>query len=169
MVFKVGQYGLKFGYEKDGHFSWPDGFCDSEGNSVSNGTKFYESRTIYTNWVEFTGSVVLYYFNDWSTITFVFNPADFDCDCPENATVYLMSVNSNWQENEAYILEKQGDGTYSKSFNFDQYIRPGLNSFNGYKFKIKETGTWIGYKEYNHELPEIFAEYKNDMNFRVAY
>lgn len=161
--------GLKFGYEKDGHFYWPDGFCDSEGNSVSNGTKFYESETIYTNWVEFTGSVVPYYFNDWSTITFVFNPADFDCDCPENATVYLMSVNSNWQENEAYILEKQGDGTYSKSFNFDQYIRPGLNSFNGYKFKIKETGAWIGYNEYKHELPEIFAEYKNDMNFRIAY
>ena len=161
--------GLKFGYEKDGHFYWPDGFCDSEGNSVSNGTKFYESATVYTKWIDFTGSVVPYYFNDWSTITFVFNPADFDCDCPENATVYLMSVNSNWQENEAYILEKQGDGTYSKSFNFDQYIRPGLNSFNGYKFKIKETGAWIGYKEYNHELPEIFAEYSDAYNLRIAY
>ena len=159
--------GLKYGYEKEGRYYWPDWFCDSKGNSVSNGTKFYESETIYTNWVEFTGSVVPYYFNDWSTITFVFNPADFNCDCPENATVYLMSVNSNWQENEAYILEKQGDGTYSKSFNFDQYIRPGLNSFNGYKFYIN--GTWIGYKEYKHELPEIFAEHSDSYNLRIAY
>ena len=161
--------GLMYGYEKDNRYYWSDWFCDSKGNSVSNGTKFYESETIYTNWVEFTGSVVPYYFNDWSTITFVFNPADFDCDCPENATVYLMSVNSNWQENDNYKLTKQGDGTYSITLNFDKFLRPGLSSYNGYKFYIKETGAWIGYKEYNHELPEIFAEYKNDMNFRVAY
>ena len=167
--------GLKYGYEKEGRYYWPDWFCDANGDSVSNSTKFYESETIYTNWVDFTDVVVPYCFEDWETITFTYNPEHFDSDVvgsySENAEVYLMFPGSNWQPNEYYKLTRQNTGIYTKTFNWEQDIKPGFDSWNGYKFFIKEgeKDNWLGADVYSFELPDIYAEPDGDRNFRLVY
>ena len=167
--------GLKYGYEKEGRYYWPNWFCDANGDSVSNSTKFYESGTIYTNWVDFTGVVVPYCFEDWDNITFTYNPEHFDSNVvgsySENAEVYLMFPGSNWQPNEYYKLTRQNDGIYAKTFNWGNDIKPGFDTWNGYKFFIKEgdQDNWLGAEEYKFSLPDIYAQPDGDRNFRLVY
>ena len=166
---KLNNDGLMYGKNSNGRYYFPDGFCYSNGDYVYSDDKFYESETLHTNWVDFTDAIVPYYFDDWETISFVCNPTDFEVDFPENANVYLMSANSNLQPSEDYKLSKQDGGTYSIKLNMENDFLSGLNSYNGYKFYISDTETWLGYQEYKHELPVIFAEDSGDSNFRVAY
>ena len=167
--------GLKYGYEKEGRYYWPNWFCDANGDSVSNSTKFYESGTIYTNWVDFTGVVVPYCFEDWDNITFTYNPEHFDSNVvgsySENAEVYLMFPGSNWQPNEYYKLTRQDNGIYAKTFNWGNDIKPGFDTWNGYKFFIREGGNekWLGADVYSFELPDIYAQPDGDRNFRLVY
>ena len=167
--------GLKYGYEREGRYYWPDWFCDANGDSVSNSTKFYESETIYTNWVDFTDVVVPYCFEDWGTITFTYNPEHFDSNVvgaySENAEVYLMFPGSNWDVSDDYKLTRQNTGIYTKTFNWEQDIKPGFDSWNGYKFFIKEgdQDNWLGADVFTSELPDIFAQPDGDRNFRLVY
>ena len=127
--------------------------------------------TLYAKWV--SSANVPYCFNDNGTITFTFRPTDFDVDCPDNATVYLMSSNCGWQVNDVYKLTKQEDGIYSITLNWDSQVKSGIEYFNGYKFFIKESNTWLGYGQYKHELPNSLAYYEgendNEMNFKIVY
>ena len=127
--------------------------------------------TLYAKWV--SSANVPYCFNDNGTITFTFRPNDFDVDCPDNATVYLMSSNCGWQANDVYKLTKQDDGTYSITLNWDSQVKSGIEYFNGYKFLIKESNAWLGYGQYKHELPNSLAYYEgehdNQMNFKIVY
>jgi hypothetical protein len=167
--------GLKYGYEKEGRYYWPNWFCDANGDSVSNSTKFYESGTIYTNWVDFTGVVVPYCFEDWDNITFTYNPEHFDSNVvgsySENAEVYLMFPGSNWQPNEYYKLTRQDNGIYAKTFDWGNDIKPGFDTWNGYKFLIREGGNekWLGADVYSFELSDIYAQPDGDRNFRLVY
>ena len=167
--------GLKYGYEKEGRYYWPNWFCDANGDSVSNSTKFYESGTIYTNWVDFTGVVVPYCFEDWDNITFTYNPEHFDSNVvgsySKNAEVYLMFPGNNWKQNEYYKLTRQNDGIYAKTFNWGNDIKPGFDTWNGYKFFIKENDkeNWLGVVEYKFSLPDIYAQPDGDKNFRLVY
>ncbi len=228
-----------YGYEENGSYYYPDGFCDASSNYVSYEKKFYESTTLgsiyqkfytadfdfnggtynnqtsvsqmipenfyisryhsvpsnsdkvfegwtltkdgddyvtimpsnnvtlYASWVDFSESKVPYRFNDDETITFIFNPEHFNIDCPENAIVYFMSNNSSWQQNETYKLSKQDDGIYYLTLDWASLVKPGIDSFNGYKFYV--SGTWCGYAEFKYELIDAYAEHSGDKNFRIAY
>ena len=129
--------------------------------------------TLYAYWVD---SVVLpYEFNGDGTITFTYNPEHFDSNVvgsySENAEVYLMFPGSNWQANEYYKLTRQNNGIYAKTFNWGEDIKPGFDSWNGYKFLIKEdvNEKWLGADVYTFELPDIYAEPDGDRNFRLVY
>ena len=243
-IWQNNDYAIKYSYEKDGSFYYPDWFCDANGDLVYKNTTFAESTTLnslyrkfftatlnlnggiyngsensvnklipevfyidafdivpskdgfifggwtetkdgtdyvrimpsknvtlYAKWV--SSANVPYCFNDNGTITFTFRPNDFDVDCPDNATVYLMSSNCGWQENDVYKLTKQDDGTYSITLNWDSQVKSGIEYFNGYKFLIKESNVWLGYGQYKHELPNSLAYYEgehdNQMNFKIVY
>jgi hypothetical protein len=167
--------GLKYGYEKEGRYYWPNWFCDANGDSVSNSTKFYESGTIYTNWVDFTGVIVPYCFEDWDNITFTYNPEHFDSNVvgsySGNAEVYLRFPGNNWSVSEDYKLTRQNNGIYTKTFNWEKDIKPGFDTWNGYKFLIREGGNekWLGADVYSFELPDIYAQPDGDRNFRLVY
>ena len=153
-----------------------DGFIFGGWTETKDGTDYVrimpsKNVTLYAKWV--SSANVPYCFNDNGTITFTFRPADFDVDCPDNATVYLMSSNCGWQVNDVYKLTKQEDGIYSITLNWDSQVKSGIEYFNGYKFFIKESNTWLGYGQYKHELPNSLAYYEgendNEMNFKIVY
>lgn len=127
--------------------------------------------TLYAQWV--SSANVPYCFNDDGTITFTFRPNDFNVDCPDNASVYLMSSNCGWKENEVYKLIKQDNGTYFITLNWESQVKSGIEYFNGYKFLIKESNAWLGYGQYKHVLPNSLAYYEgehdNQMNFKIVY
>jgi hypothetical protein len=129
--------------------------------------------TLYAYWVD---SVVLpYEFNGDGTITFTYNPEHFDSNVvgsySKNAEVYLMFPGSNWQANEYYKLTRQDNGIYAKTFNWGEDIKPGFDTWNGYKFFIKEgeKDNWLGADVYSFELPDIYAQPDGDRNFRLVY
>lgn len=153
-----------------------DGFIFGGWTETKDGTDYVrimpsKNVTLYAKWV--SSANVPYCFNDNGTITFTFCPTDFDVDCPDNATVYLMSSNCGWIENDVYKLTKQEDGIYSITLNWDSQVKSGIEYFNGYKFFIKESNTWLGYGQYKHELPNSLAYYEgendNEMNFKIVY
>lgn len=153
-----------------------DGFIFGGWTETKDGTDYVrimpsKNVTLYAKWV--SSANVPYCFNDNGTITFTFRPNDFDVDCPDNATVYLMSSNCGWQVNDVYKLTKQDDGTYSITLNWDSQVKSGIEYFNGYKFLVKESNAWLGYGQYKHELPNSLAYYEgehdNQMNFKIVY
>lgn len=153
-----------------------DGFIFGGWTETKDGTDYVrimpsKNVTLYAKWV--SSANVPYCFNDNGTITFTFRPNDFDVDCPDNATVYLMSSNCGWQVNDVYKLTKQDDGIYSITLNWDSQVKSGIEYFNGYKFLVKESNAWLGYGQYKHELPNSLAYYEgehdNQMNFKIVY
>ena len=121
--------------------------------------------TLYAVWIYLSSLDIPYYFtNDKSLITFVFNPLHYNITCPENADVYLMFNGNGWKPNENHRLEKQDDGTYTLSLNWEEE-----GPFKEYKFFIQSNGQWCGGWEYNRYLPENFLESSGNKNFIVAY
>ena len=58
-----------------------------------------------------------------------------------------------------------------KTFNWLKDIKPGFDSWNGYKFFIREgkNEKWLGADVYSFELPDIYAQPDGDRNFRLVY
>ena len=238
-IWKSDDGTFDYGYDENGSYYYPDGFCDSSSDFVSYDKKFYESTTLgsiyrkfytanfdfnggtynnktsvsqmipehfyisyydyipsksdkvfdgwtlskdgdlyvtvmpstditlYASWVDFSESKVPYRFNEDGTITFIFNPEYFNIDCPENASIYFMSNNSGWNQDETYKFSKHDDGIYYLTLDWNTKVKPGIDSFNGYKFYV--SGTWCGYAEFKHELIDTYAEHSGDKNFRIAY
>ncbi|MBQ1984423.1 MAG: hypothetical protein II232_07340, partial [Spirochaetaceae bacterium] len=151
---------------------------DQEGKDIADYLDlnlFKSDRTLYAVWIAKDELVLPYEFNGDVTITFTYNPEHFDSNVvgsySENAEVYLMFPGSNWQPNEYYKLTRQNDGIYAKTFNWGDDIKPGFDTWNGYKFFIKEgdQNNWLGAEEYKFSLPDIYAQPDEDRNFRLVY
>ena len=140
---------------------------DQEGNYIADylDLNLFESdRTLYAVWNSLSSLDIPYYFSDdKSSITFVFNPLHYNITCPDNAVVYLMFNGNGWKPNEKHKLEKQDDGTYTLSLNWEEE-----GPFREYKFFIQSNGQWCGGWEYNRYLPETFLESSGNKNFIVA-
>lgn len=154
-------------------------FIDSEGYEIDeskfNQITLYENTKLYAKWIAKDELVLPYEFNGDETITFTYNPEHFDSDVvgfySENAEVYLMFHGSNWQPNEYYKLTRQNNGIYTETFNWEKDIKPGFDTWNGYKFFIKENEkeNWLGAAEYKFLLPNAYAQPNSDRNFRLEY
>ena len=105
--------------------------------------------------------------DDYSKVTFIFRPNDYNCDLDSNVTytVRLMSHASGWSYSDKFLFTKGDDGNYTLTVNRVD-IADGFKKWAGFKFYVKEKDKWLGPDEYKVPYMEDQVMQPEDPNFK---
>ena len=132
-------------------------------NKVSN-----TDITVYAKWISKEELKTLYeYSDDYSSVTFIFRPNDYNCDLDSNVTytVRLMSHASGWSYSDKFLFTKGDDGNYTLTVNRVD-IADGFKQWAGFKFYVKEKDKWLGPNEYKVPYAAEQVMQPEDPNFK---
>ena len=121
------------------------------------------TTTVYAKWIPESEVKPLYeYSSDNSQITFTFVPSYFgyDWDSDEFHEVQLMSEAVGWDPKEKRLMEKDSDGNYTVTTDYNGVANQGYTYYAGFKFYVYEDDAWLGPNQY--KLPLSPDEIIND-------